>query len=230
MVLVVSLTEKLQAKEDPLPVDAAHVPAMQFTMKVEDRLSMDSGESAVVDENGPQLVDGCDSYLPSEYYPGCVATPLEGIQSEDDDGSDDGRSYFSNAFVATEEQHREEGETLGWWVVSLTEKLQAKEDPLPVDAAHVPAMQFTMKVEDRLSMDSGESAVVDENGPQLVDGCDSYLPSEYYPGCVAPPLEGIQSEDDDGSDEGRSYFSDAFVATEEQHREEGETLGWWVWS
>ncbi|CAK9160167.1 unnamed protein product [Ilex paraguariensis] len=115
---VVSLTEKLQAKEDPLPVDAAHVPAMQFTMKVEDRLSMDSGESAVVDENGPQLVDGCDSYLPSEYYPGCVATPLEGIQSEDDDGSDDGRSYFSNAFVATEEQHRGEGETLGWWVWS----------------------------------------------------------------------------------------------------------------
>ncbi|XP_059670167.1 homeobox-leucine zipper protein HAT5-like [Cornus florida] len=122
-------------------------------------------------------------------------------------------------------------------VVSMTEKLQAKDnvdaapvsdpksDPLPVEEPHVSALEFTVKVEDRLSSGSGESAVVDEDGPQLVDSGEScFLDEDHrYPGCVAP------SEEDDGSDNGQAYFSDVFVAAE-QHHEEGEPLGWWVWS
>uniref|UniRef100_A0A5B7C3L4 Putative Homeobox-leucine zipper protein HAT5 n=1 Tax=Davidia involucrata TaxID=16924 RepID=A0A5B7C3L4_DAVIN len=123
-------------------------------------------------------------------------------------------------------------------VVSLTEKLQAKEaagvpksDPLPAaDVPHVSSLQINVKVEDRLSTGSGVSAVVDEDGPQLVDSGDSCFPDDNYPGYVAP-VDGVQSEEDDGgSDDGWSYFSQVFVAAEQQHHEDGETLGWWVWS
>ncbi|KAK9271504.1 hypothetical protein L1049_001863 [Liquidambar formosana] len=133
-----------------------------------------------------------------------------------------------------------ENEKLKSEVVSLTEKLQAKEetgapisgqksDPLPADVANISALQFTVKVEDRLSTGSGGSAVVDEDGPQLVDSGDSYFPADEYPGCVAR-VDGIQSEEDDGSDDGRSYFSNVFAVAEQQHNEEGEAWGWWVWS
>lgn len=124
-------------------------------------------------------------------------------------------------------------------MVSLTEKLQAKEvagtaisvqksDPLLGDITHVSALQFSVKVEDRLSSGSGGSAVVDEDGPQLVDSGDSYFPSDNYPGCVAA-VDGVQSEEDDRRDDARSYFSGVFAAAEQQQQEE-ESLGWWVWA
>ncbi|KAK6913126.1 Homeobox domain [Dillenia turbinata] len=124
-------------------------------------------------------------------------------------------------------------------VVSLTEELQAKElagaplhneksDQLLVDATHVAALQTSVKVEDRLSSGTGGSAVVDEDGPQLVDSGDSYFPNDNYLECVAP-VEMVPSEEDDGSEDGRNYLSDVFVATEQHHHEEGEALGWWVW-
>lgn len=121
-------------------------------------------------------------------------------------------------------------------MVSLTEKLQAKEDnkesksskksePLLEDIATLSVLQFGSKIEDRLSSGSGGSAVVDEDGPQLVvDSGDSYF------GCMGP-VDGVQSEEDDGSEDGRSYFSDVLVAAgdhvDQQHE---EALGWWVWS
>lgn len=127
-------------------------------------------------------------------------------------------------------------------VVSLTEKLQAKEvggeaisaqksDPLLVDITHVSALQFSVKVEDRVSSGSGGSAVVDEDGPQLVDSGDSYFPSDNYPGCVAP-VDGVQSEEDDRSDDARSYFSEVFAAAEQQQQQQEEdvSMGWWVWA
>lgn len=125
-------------------------------------------------------------------------------------------------------------------VVSLTEMQQAKEvagepipgqksDPHPVDMTDVSAIQFSVKVEDRLSTGTG-SAVVDEDGPQLVDSGNSYFPNDAYPDCVAQ-VDRVQSEEDDGSDNGQSYFSDVFAAAaEQQNHEEGEALGWWVWS
>ncbi|OMO80725.1 hypothetical protein CCACVL1_12796 [Corchorus capsularis] len=128
-----------------------------------------------------------------------------------------------------------ENEKLKSEVASLTEKLQAKDataepvvsqkvELLPVET--VSSTQFNVKVEDRLSTGSAGSAVVDEDAPQLVDSGDSYFPNDEYPGCVCP-IDGAQSEEDDGSDDGRSYFSNVFTATEQQHE---EPLGWWVWS
>ncbi|KAA8548088.1 hypothetical protein F0562_004651 [Nyssa sinensis] len=127
-----------------------------------------------------------------------------------------------------------EKEKLKAEVVSLTEKLQAKEvagapksEPLPADAPLVSTLLVNVKVEDRLSTGSGGSAVVDEDGPQLVDSGDSYFPNDEYPGCVAP------SEEDDGSDDGRSCFPDVFMVVEQereqQQHDEGEPLSWWVW-
>ncbi|CAL5325231.1 unnamed protein product [Camellia sinensis] len=130
-------------------------------------------------------------------------------------------------------------------VLSLTEKLQAKEvaagapipapksDPPPLPpppekeediVTHTSTIQLNVKAEDHLSTGSGGSAVVDEDGPQLVDSGDSYFLNNDYPGCV------VQSEEDDGSDDGRGYFAEVFVAVEPQQHEEGEPLGWWVWS
>ncbi|XP_004489298.3 homeobox-leucine zipper protein HAT5 [Cicer arietinum] len=122
---VVSLNEKLQvqAKEmlgeplldkeaNPLPIEIAQI----FSIKVDDHMSAGSVGSAVVDEGSPHVVvDSVDSYFPADNYGGCVA-PIERVQSEEDDGSDDGRSYF-NVFVAseTEQQNHGEGEALNWW-------------------------------------------------------------------------------------------------------------------
>ncbi|XP_019442581.1 PREDICTED: homeobox-leucine zipper protein HAT5 isoform X2 [Lupinus angustifolius] len=101
---MVSLHEKLQneakdmpeeepisdKKTDTLPVNIAEIIRMKV---VEDRLSIGSVGSAVVDEGSPRLVVGSD------------------------DGSDDGTSYLSDVFVGHETQHQnnEEGEALGWW-------------------------------------------------------------------------------------------------------------------
>lgn len=128
-------------------------------------------------------------------------------------------------------------------VVALNEKLLAgempreplleeKADPLIMEPAQMPALPFNVKVEDRLSSGSGGSAVVDEDAPQpVLDSVDSYFATENIGGCVAG-VSGVPSEEDDGSDDGRSYFSDVFVApeSENQNHEEGEALHWWVWS
>ncbi|XWS32780.1 hypothetical protein CRYUN_Cryun22dG0018900 [Craigia yunnanensis] len=132
-----------------------------------------------------------------------------------------------------------ENEKLKYEVAFLSEKLQEKdvaEEPTggqknePLPAEMVSSLQFNVKVEDRLSIGSAGSAVVDEDAPQLVDSGDSYFPSDGYPGCIGP-VDGVQSEEDDGSDDGRSYFSNVFTATEqEQQQQPEEPLGWWVWS
>ncbi|CDP02129.1 unnamed protein product [Coffea canephora] len=135
-----------------------------------------------------------------------------------------------------------ENEKLKTEVLSLTEKLQQgkevvveprskqKSDALPVDELLASDPQFNVKVEDRLSTGSGGSAVVDEDGPQLVDSGDSYFPcDDYAAGCVTPAADGVQSEEDDGSDNGQNYLSNVFVAAEQQNQE-GEPVGWWVWS
>lgn len=121
-------------------------------------------------------------------------------------------------------------------VVSLNEKLQVqakempiepssdnKAEPLAVDIAQI----FNMKVEDHMSSGSVGSAVVDEGSPHIVvDSVDSYFPADNYDGCVAP-IERVQSEEEDGSDDGRSYL-DVFVASEtDQQNHEGEALNWW---
>ena len=124
-------------------------------------------------------------------------------------------------------------------VVSLNEKLQGKEGiqapisgqesgSLPADTSNVSILPLNVKVEDRLSSGSAGSAVVDEDGLQLVDSGDSYFPNGAYSGCVIP-ADGFQSEEDGGSNDGRSYFSNMFATAEQQQRE-GESMGWWVWS
>ncbi|KAE8680903.1 Homeobox-leucine zipper protein HAT5 [Hibiscus syriacus] len=124
-------------------------------------------------------------------------------------------------------------------VASLTEKLQAKdvategitgEKDEPLRAEMVSTLQFSVKVEDRLSTGSVGSTVVDEDAPQLVDrGDSSYFLSDEYPRCIGP-INGVHSEEDDGSDDGHSYFSNVFTAATEQEQQHEETLGWWVWS
>lgn len=127
-------------------------------------------------------------------------------------------------------------------VLSLTEKLQAKkvagepvlgqklEPTMTGEMNDALAAPFHVKVEDRLSTGSGESAVVDEDCRQLVDSGDSYFPNDdHYPGCVAPG-DGVQSEEDDGSDDGQNYFPTVFESAEQQNQVEGVPMGWWVWS
>ncbi|XP_019052550.1 PREDICTED: homeobox-leucine zipper protein HAT5-like isoform X2 [Nelumbo nucifera] len=135
-----------------------------------------------------------------------------------------------------------ENEKLKSEVIFLNDKLQAKEaagevvvvgqkaDPPLLAASNGEAVSVTVKMEDRLSTGSGGSAVVDEDaGLQLVDSGDSYFPDDEYQDCMGP-IDGMQSEEDDGSDDNRSYFSDVFAVAEQQHHEAGEALGWWVWS
>ena len=121
-------------------------------------------------------------------------------------------------------------------MASLSEKLQAQDvtiEPItgqktePLSAEMGTSFQFSVKVEDRLSTGSAWSAVVDEDAPHLVDSGDSYFPSDEYPGCVGP-VYGVQPDEDDGSDDGQSYFSNVFAATQQQQHE--EPLGWCVWS
>ncbi|MED6158580.1 homeobox-leucine zipper protein [Stylosanthes scabra] len=145
-----------------------------------------------------------------------------------------------DSLLSTYDSIVKENEKLKSEVVSLNEKLQAqakempgepmsdnKADPVPVDIGQI----ISMKVEDRLSIGSVGSAVVDEgSSPQLVvESVDSYFPAENYGGSCMAPIERVQSEEEDGSDDGRSIFSDVFVAAEaeQQNQEEGEVLRWW---
>lgn len=143
-----------------------------------------------------------------------------------------------------------ENEMLKAEVFSLTEKTQDKEVIMapPVSVQKPDASLFKLvlgnlseetlnvKVEDRVSSGSIESAVVDDGSPQLVDSGDSYLPNDIYGGggyvIPASAADGLQSEEDDGSDDGSNYFSQVFVveADEHQQQEQNEELGWWVWS
>ncbi|XVE83946.1 hypothetical protein DITRI_Ditri16bG0129600 [Diplodiscus trichospermus] len=124
-------------------------------------------------------------------------------------------------------------------VAFLTEKLQAKDvateptsgqkdELLPAETGS--SLQLRVKVEDHQSSGSAGSAVVDEDAPQLLDSCDSYFPSDEYARCVGL-VDRVQSEEEDGSDDGCSYFSNVFTATEQQQQQNNEEpLGWWVWS
>ncbi|KAK9104517.1 hypothetical protein Scep_021361 [Stephania cephalantha] len=67
----------------------------------------------------------------------------------------------------------------------------------------------------------GGSAVVDEDGHQIVDSGHSYFTVDDYHGCMGH-VEGVQSEVDDAQDN----FSEVFAAVEQQQN----TLGLWVWS
>ena len=100
---------------------------------------------------------------------------------------------------------------------------QKSDQPLPGDMT---GFQISVKVEDRVSTGSGGSAVVDEEALQLVDSGDSYFQSVHYPQCL-PRVDGLHSELED---DGRSYFTDVFAMAEQPQQEEGEPLGWWVWS
>ncbi|XP_077222583.1 homeobox-leucine zipper protein HAT5-like [Tasmannia lanceolata] len=131
-----------------------------------------------------------------------------------------------DSLLSDYDQINTENEKLKSEVVDLTEKVQVKglvdqkPNPPPEKA------DITIKAEDRLSSDTGGSAVVDEDGPQLIDSGDSYFP-EGYRGCMGT-VNGVQSEEEDASDESRSYFSDAFAAVEPQQNE--EALFTWVFS
>ncbi|KAF5176432.1 Homeobox-leucine zipper protein [Thalictrum thalictroides] len=133
-----------------------------------------------------------------------------------------------------------ENEKIKSEVASLAEKLQAKDvtgmgvelrqntDQLH-PAIDVDVVVVCVKAEDHLSSGSGGSAVVDEDGPQLVDSGDSYFPNGDYHICISQ-VDGVQSEEDDGSDNSQSYFSNVFAGSL-QHQEVTEpSLGWWVWS
>ncbi|KAI3768704.1 hypothetical protein L2E82_19534 [Cichorium intybus] len=130
-----------------------------------------------------------------------------------------------------------ENEKLKAELLSLTEKLQSKEAAgisatgEDIDTAaedYIPPPFATVKLEDHLSTGSGGSAVVDDlDGPQLVDSGDSYFPEDYPPEYAAPV---DQSEEDDGSDDGRNNFPYQFATADHHHHEEDDSLGWWVWS
>ncbi|KAL5582547.1 hypothetical protein UlMin_014989 [Ulmus minor] len=141
-----------------------------------------------------------------------------------------------DSLLANYDSIMNDNEKLKSEVASLREKIQAKEEagavaipaqnsdqPLPGDMT---GFQISVKVEDRVSTGSGGSAVVDEEALQLVDSGDSYFQSVHYPQCL-PRVDGIHSELED---DGRSYFTDVFTMAEQPQQEEGEPLGWWVWS
>ncbi|XP_043704343.1 homeobox-leucine zipper protein HAT5-like [Telopea speciosissima] len=139
-----------------------------------------------------------------------------------------------------------EKEKLKAEVVSLTEKLLSKEatgtavgsvgpmvEPHGSILGQEGVVQISVKVEDRLSSGTGGSAVVDveEGGLQPVDSGDSYFPDDEYHSCMAGGgPDGIKSEEDDGSDNGGTYYSGVFATADHQPQETSESLGWWVWS
>ncbi|XP_023543981.1 homeobox-leucine zipper protein HAT5-like [Cucurbita pepo subsp. pepo] len=114
---VASLSEKLLAKEvvessfqakksEPFLEQQILVPVVQHSMKIEDHHSCRSNGSAVLDEDGPHLLDSGDSYLLSNDYNGCVL-PVFGMNSEEEDGSDDGQGYFSAVYTTDDQQTNE---------------------------------------------------------------------------------------------------------------------------
>lgn len=145
-----------------------------------------------------------------------------------------------DTLLASYDSILKENEKLKSEVVSLNEKLKVEAKEVPeeeqfhdkkvdqlVQVDNI-AQIFSTRVEDHLSSGSVGSAVVDEGSPQVVvDSVDSYFPVDNYGGCVGP-VERVQSEEEDGSDDGRSYL-DVFVVSETEHQnhQEGEALGWW---
>ncbi|CAN1140196.1 Homeobox-leucine zipper protein HAT5 [Linum perenne] len=122
-------------------------------------------------------------------------------------------------------------------VVSLTEKLEAKElttEPtedqcrLVGEATNLLSQEVNVKAEDWVSTGSAGSAVVDEDSRQLVDSGDSYFPGDDYDydyhGGIVPGEEEDRSEDGDG------YFTNVFVDNQQEEDQGEEALGWWVWS
>ncbi|KAL6139622.1 hypothetical protein ACLB2K_057924 [Fragaria x ananassa] len=174
-----------------------------------------------------------------------------------------------DSLLANYDSILKENQKLKSEVVTITEKLEAKDqeakgaafagdhdygekcecDPvhlLPsekemITDVNVPmSLQFSVKVEDRLSSGSGGSAVVDEKSPQLVDSGDSYFPSSCDVHNYDHPhlphddhhcmelVDGVHSEEEDGSDDGRINFSDVFAAAAVHHQpEDGVSMGWW---
>lgn len=135
---------------------------------------------------------------------------------------------------------KKENEKLKSEVNSLNEKLSAKDvagapasgrspQAPQVEETRDSSLGFVVKVEDRLSSGSGGSAVVDEDGPQFVDSGHSYFHCDDYPGCLVAVVDGVPSEEDDGSDDGQVYCSGIFAAAEEPHQEGGVPMGWWAW-
>ncbi|KAL5987565.1 Homeobox-leucine zipper protein [Asimina triloba] len=136
-----------------------------------------------------------------------------------------------DSLVADHESIKKENEKLRSEVLSITGKLQSKEvlsakaDP-PQEAA--PAGGIATAHVGAKAEESGGSVVVDDDGPQLVDSGDSCFCDDYQEGCVGPPIDGIQSEEDDGGHDGKSYL-DVFGGTEQPQHDGGGPLGWWDW-
>ncbi|XP_077237755.1 homeobox-leucine zipper protein HAT5-like [Tasmannia lanceolata] len=137
-----------------------------------------------------------------------------------------------NSLLSDYDNILKENESLKSEVMSLTEKMQSKE---VVDQKADPPLEktdaiagITVKIEDRLSSGSGGSAVVDEEGPHLVDSGDSYFPDDYR-ACMGA-IDGVQSEEEDVSDDNKSYFLDVFAGAEAQQHNDVGNLGLWVWS
>ncbi|KAK9119667.1 hypothetical protein Scep_017760 [Stephania cephalantha] len=109
-------------------------------------------------------------------------------------------------------------------VASLSEKLQAKEAEKSgaEDAAAAAGVGVGVVVDDM----AGVQLVLDSSV-----GGESYFHDDEY-GAGMESLESLAptSEEEDGSDDGRSYFSDVFGAVEHGRPpgdEDGDHLGWW---
>ncbi|KAL8545835.1 hypothetical protein ACS0TY_005816 [Phlomoides rotata] len=134
-------------------------------------------------------------------------------------------SLLSNYDSILKQNHKLKAELL-----SFTEKLQPcepeesdKPGPFPVDEP--PCLELIVKVEGRLSTGSDGGAVVDDNGPMLLDSGDSYSQNnEYEHRCMAA-VDAVNSEEDDGSHDGGIYCPDVFAAAVLP-----EHVGWWcIW-
>ncbi|KAH7688948.1 homeobox-leucine zipper protein [Dioscorea alata] len=130
-----------------------------------------------------------------------------------------------DTLLADRDALRQDNERLRSQVATLSEKLQGKEvAPGIVDvkqdvhAAEIIEEKVPVKAEDRLSIGSGGSAVVDGERNQLVDSSgESYFHDEYQGGCC------IVGEEDDGSDDGCSY---AVFANQHHPEPDPDQLGW----
>ncbi|KAJ6820725.1 homeobox-leucine zipper protein HOX16-like [Iris pallida] len=139
-----------------------------------------------------------------------------------------------DSLLADHEAQLKDNDCLRSQVVILNEKLQAKElvDAGPAGESsavdRVTSMQIQAKMEDHLSTGSGGSAVVDGEGlHQIVDSSgDSYFPDNFQE-MVQGPVDGciVQSEEDDGSDDGCNYNLDGGMFPENQPAD-----NWWPWS
>lgn len=134
-----------------------------------------------------------------------------------------------DSLVSNYDSVLKENDKLKAELLSLTEKFQPKAaagEPADLQNtdAHLggapPCLQLTVKVEDCFTAGGDGSAGVDIDCPLLLDIGDSFPDNEHY-GCVAA-VDGISSEEDDGSDGGGSYFYDVFAAA--------EPVGWFLWS